>query len=494
MTSDPRDFFSIDSDAHLRQAAAAQERVPASYPAELVRLALQRGATLVEVECRSNRLEIRDNGAAVSPDTLRDLHTVSDSRADWRAREEALVRLRGETGWGWLALFASRPGRVTVRSGLGHTLTLSRGRHGVHGQETSFAGNRIELFRRGDVKTEIALLREYCFLQPARVRINGRPPTAEPQLPGMLVQTTAGGDEEARAVLVGIPARGDCCRLRLLCNGVVWRIYTRPPVQGLVFEAAASGTPEQVESLWRRSADTARELYRHLGRRFPALPPAAAARVEELFFLFFDLVGEVDPLPCLAAFVTAGGERFTLTELRGLAARGEVLHARPFPGRGGADGRGLPGELLLSRRQLDFLVNAAGVPLVLLPPAPPHGRLGRWRRMAGRMALGLGRALLPKRPRPVPLSPEMAFFLAELQRYWQRPGGEFAAGELEIVAVHRRVLPGGWRRRGEAWQLQVAVNRSWVRQAAGVLRENFSALVWLAELFAPLPTAFRDRR
>ena len=227
------EIFAIDVGAEVATLCSAQLQGPWQLPAEVVRLAIARGASRVEIaRCRGG-LQLEIDGVAASPDELADLVTILDASAEGVARQNAISRIEGGGGSAlmWLCGFPGARLRLSCRSGgRDHRIEVRRGSAELGGAEAASGppGSSLRWWcSRRQARRAVAWLRTSLRFVPIPVLVDGRTVDrgfsgglyrmrlADP-LPAEIAVTDSGdapilwllehGVLSARAVVPGFPA------------------------------------------------------------------------------------------------------------------------------------------------------------------------------------------------------------------------------------------------------------------------------------------------
>ncbi len=370
-------LLSIDADAHLQKLACHNYSSKALYSVELVRLALLRGADRVEVTVKSTRVVILDNGRGIDERQLELLCRSLDPRQSAPAREQAILDLKSPLGIGLLALFSPAPARIqveNVRQKQGKTMLIERGNSRELPWCGITTGTRLTLFRNSVninlVNQEKRVLEHYCRAAVGDVFLNGKPIQKKPLLTQSLVSVKlkSTGNAPWRTAALGIPTQGDMCQVWLLDQGIPWFHKILPAWHGFIFEAALESDREFSESLLNQFSATLPRLYRWLADRYPTYPPSLQERVEELLFKHNRLTGDVSLVNRFSPFKVCGSAAsLSLSQVTSKASSGNLFaipvgkNPRSHPPRPGT-------TFILTRSQLDFLINQHRLPLTVLSP------------------------------------------------------------------------------------------------------------------------------
>jgi hypothetical protein len=372
-------LLSIDVDAHLEKLATRSYRSPAHFPVELVRSALKRGAEKIDIQIEKNRFEIRDDGRPLDSTQLELLKSLLDTAAADKSREQAIIDLQDSDGIGLLAIFSSSPTRIDIlTSGQSkeHILAFDRGainrfesrnlgpdKPGRH-QET-----RIILFRKGIyMDQENQILREYCRGVAREIRIKNHLISGKSLIRNAMVSMRINPGTSGITGEVGVPIRGDVCRIWLLNQGIPLSRKIISPWKGFVFDAAMEFSGEITGKILNEILGEVTALYQYLIEKFEKFPPGQQNRIEELVFKHFAANGSrllIDRFPVFYSLTDRF--YFTLPQILQLANEQAIT---VIPDQQPPPGHNLAGRRVfrLNERQIDFLANQAGIPLQFLPP------------------------------------------------------------------------------------------------------------------------------
>ncbi len=466
------DLFSIDAAAHLRKVAGHTFRLPAYYPVECVRTALRRGATRVDIGWRRGRLQIVDNGPAITPAELQALRLVFSPDDDAQAREQAIAGFVSVQGIGLLAMFAIAAERVELETGDGgrrRRFVLNDGRM-TETEAPPGSGTFIRLTVPGHSwQAETDALRLYCRFASAGIFLNGAPLGGGLALPRALAFQPLRREGEVIGV-IGIPPAGHFPHVWLLDAGICWAWLALPAREGLVWEAALEqddpGGGDRAEL-----DEAAAGLYRWLARHWGDYAPDQRGRIEEL--LFDRLRSAVDHgLARDFRPFRMAGKRVSLEELAHSAGREPLAYVLE-------EGHAASRMLQLSRRQADFLVNHCLLPLRRHFPDWRTGwgeRVrGAWRRLRKRLPAGS-----PRWPQPIDgdalSSRESAFLALAASRLRLTPDGGAPRDCVPMMARGRWGRPAVVVPAGESLRLLLKRRHRLVRRVISVVVEDPSML------------------
>lgn len=373
-------LFSIDVEAHLKKAAAYTFGSSAHYPVELVRAALQRGATQVDIFLTRDRLQVNDNGRGLDAAAIKTLITLMDPGQPGALKEEAVESIQTHQGMGLLAIFASNPKEILVENSTsGNKLQLSYKKNlfkksgSIH---TSLAGGsdgtHITLMGlHRDVDREKQLLEAFCRSVRQEVRLNNRSLGGQPFLSGQMAVIELSPSQSIGVSLgqVGIPLTGRTCHFRFLDQGIPWHHFSLPPQKGFIFDAAVETTAGMTRDLVDYLVRYAHRLYQWLGQRYKTAEPVHRDRIEELLFSHCRLTDDDSLIMQFAPFGLFNSRRsLSLRQVKEKASRG-LLYAVPGHKDRLRYNTAHKTVLSLTREQADLLINHLNIPVTFLNPA-----------------------------------------------------------------------------------------------------------------------------
>lgn len=372
-------LFSIDVEAHLKKAASYTFGSSAHYPVELVRAALWRGATRVDVQMTRDRLQVIDNGRGLDAAAIKTLITLMDPKEPEALKEEAVESIQTHQGMGLLAIFASNPKEIIVenvtssnRLRLYFKKNLFRKSDSIHTSLAAGAnGTRITLMgMHRDVDREKQLLEAFCRSVRQEVRLNQRSLGGQPFLSGQMAVIELSPSKSITVSFgqVGIPLTGRTCHFRFLDQGIPWYHFSLPPQKGFIFDAAVETTGRMTKELVDYLVQYAYRLYQWLGQRYATAEPVHRDRIEELLFTHCRLTNDDSLIMQFAPFSLFNSRRFlSLRQVKEKAARG-LLYAVPGHKDRLRYNTAHKTVLSLTREQADLLINHLNIPITFLNP------------------------------------------------------------------------------------------------------------------------------
>jgi hypothetical protein len=291
-------LLTIDVESELRKLTQAQLQGPWQLPAELVRAAVRRGATRVEVELGRQQLCVRSEGGSVPFAVLRELAALLDPRRSPQRRHRALSQLERAGELCLLGLLGLEPTSLRIISPQatpeGAPMGISwRSGGAVELQRFEPAPTHAEVIVRG-AKLDRARAREWLAdvarYAPIEIEVDGRP-----------LNSSGAGFEDAFSLTrittpvpatLALPREGELARLYLLQDGLVSTHMSVPEVP--CFEAAietrtladatasAARLRELIQPLIPQIVEAAVAHMVRLGEQGAALPPADRSRLTRL--------------------------------------------------------------------------------------------------------------------------------------------------------------------------------------------------------------------
>jgi hypothetical protein len=461
------ELLRIDVAAELQTLSVAQLQGPWQAPAELVRHAVQSGASAVEVRVGRRGFSVVYAEAAIPFSLLQHLVAAIDPDHPRDERHSAIVSLEqaGAEPLLWTAGLDAAEIRITSRAG-GSAVTFRccDGSPGLETRHRSPAAMAVEVQVRGmtfDVRRTRSWISYVCRFAPVPVTVNGEPVVAV--FPDGLFQMRL---RRPLPGYLGITTSGDAPRLWLMRHGV---LVTRASIPGYpAFRAAiemartvsssasAAAMREAVAPHLPELINQAIGMLIRLAPRLPELPEVSRHRISCLLLRAAQLrlsQRELMALPLIKVLGAAAGKEtswLSLSQLAALpaAAAGSMLALAPeqklrrYTLAAGpvaivsAEERSCLGQVLdlhfeTPPRQRRWSPAALG-------PLARRAVTGWWNRLRG---LGHGRVLSPRE-----LSAEEQRFLAGAQ---QGLVGEGPGERLEVAFCEGEgpVFHGGWRQR-----------------------------------------------
>ena len=452
-----RELFSVDADAHLEKLSAHILPSPALLPVELVRSALKRKATRVDIHIRNERIVIHDNGTPIGMAEWQALACLADSRSDPTNRENAMASILdlAHPGIGLLAVFLPATRRIQIENGK-TSMRIENGRcdplpagAGAHGVLVTI------MRRRGPLVQERALLGKLCSDVQAEITINGRPLNKKPLLADHLVSIKIGANDRSGPSRLSIPVLGDVCRIWLLDQGIPWQVTAMAAVQGSIFAAAIETSRQLTAPVLETLSAEAKRLYRWLAENYARFPEPFQRRIEDLFFRQARAEGDLGLLSLCAPFRVWGStRRLTLNDIRRQSEHNELV-ACDHGGLTAFSASPEADALRLTPQQKDFLINQLHLPIRFLNVQQlPNVRPQRFLKGFRFLWHGLQKHVRPTRFRIKEsdnLSREEIRFCRELEMEWRRQSPQAGPEKhLSVAMIEGRGLaPARWLKKAE---------------------------------------------
>lgn len=373
----PADLLSIDVDAHLQKLAANTFGSRFHYPVELVRSALKRGAQQVEITINLKDIEIRDDGRGIEKEQLALLRDLLAPGQPAAVREQSIEKMKTPQGIGLLAIFSPSPTRIRIENvtkEARESMLIEKGRLKETGSYTIKSGTRITIDRTSSNRNrEEVILKDYCRAVTQDILLNGKAIEKKSIfIPPVMVSMRLKNSPGIGGGVVGIPEKGDLCKIWLLDQGIPWYHLTIRPWKGFIFSAAVEFKEEVTRSFLNQLVEPVTRLYYWLARRYPTYPESYQARVEELLFKHNRISSHTGPVNCFSPFkVFNSPDRLGLSQVIKKTAAGN-LYAVPAKENPKKYNAKTGKTLLLSSKQIDFLVNHHRIPLTFLTPVKYH--------------------------------------------------------------------------------------------------------------------------
>jgi len=370
-------IFSIDVDAHLKKAASHTFGSPAHYPVELVRAALRRGASRIDIQVERHRIEITDNGSGMDEASLETLLCLMDHSKPVQVKEAAVEEMQNREGIGLLAIFACNPDEILLEN-------VSKPGPVVRSTTIHFKNRKIrqEMFcsieegtrviitgSHRDYLQEKHLLEVFCSSVPREIKLNRELIGNQPLLANQMAVLKIAPSSIVMGGQIGIPLNGAVCHLKLLDKAIPWHHLALPPQEGFIFDAAVEYTGEVTTELIKHLCEYARHLYNWLCDRYTSTMVSNQERIEELIFTHCRLTADESFLKRFSPFRVFNSNRFlNLAQVREKVLAGP-LFAVPRRKERIRYITGNKTVLSLPREQADLLINSLGIPVTFLDPA-----------------------------------------------------------------------------------------------------------------------------
>lgn len=492
-------LFSIDVEAHLKKAASYTFGSSAHYPVELVRAALRRGASQVDIQITRDRLRVIDNGRGLDAAAIKTLTILMDPKEPEALKEEAVESIQTHQGMGLLAIFASNPREILVENStssnklqLSYKKNLFKRSGSIHPSLAGATnGTRITLMgMHRDIEREKQLLEAFCRSVRQEVRLNHRSLGGQPFLSGQMaaIELSPSKSLAVSSGQVGIPLTGRTCHFRFLDQGIPWHHFSLPPQKGFIFDAAVETTGGMTRDLVDWLVQYAHRLYQWLGQRYATAEPVHRDRIEELLFTHCRLTNDDSLILQFAPFSLFNSRRsLSLRQVKDKAARG-LLYAVPGHKERLRYSTAHKTVLSLTREQADLLINHLNIPITFLNPVA-H-RVNPIPTVWYALKRGFKRFILGVLPTPTKilnsnqLTKDQQLFTTALTQYFGGQG-EFSLfyrpGVQVLLIPSRGPFPSIVSKRNKK-QLLVRRDHSLVQRAIRAVQSDLRNI----ELFVPL--------
>jgi len=490
----PEQLFSIDVDAHLKKAASHTFGSPAHYPVELVRAAIKRGATKVNVNATGSRLMVEDNGRGLDASAVETLTLLMDPSGDTGSKEAAVESLQARESMGLLAIFAADPEEimienVNVTSKHSHTIHFRAPRFQIRGSCNRACGTAVTLTgKHRDTEREKNLLEVFCRSVTIDLHLNGKAVGKNSLLTKQLGTLELAATEFHGGGQIGIPRNGTLCHLRLLDHGIPWHHMALAPQEGFVFDAALEFSREPTavtRKFIRQLQGHVLRLYQWLCKRYSTAEPYHQERIEELVFTHCRLTGDVSLVHQFAPFrMYKSPYSADLAMLRESAAKGN-LYAVPAK----KDKQlfniasGQRDVYVLSREQADLLINHLNLPVVFLSPV--RVRAQRWKMFKYAFTSACKKWVLKRLPVPGQvldlhhLTADEARFMETLNRYLADQGSMTLRADMVDSRAPFPALP------FKNGRILIRRHHALVRRAVQLIREEDENIEIVAPVLMP---------
>jgi len=498
---DTTSLLSIDVNAHLQKVAASTYRSAAHYPVELVRCAIIRGATRIQININKKRLEINDNGTGINQLQMEKLCTLLESDQSINKREQSILDLQNHLGIGLLAIFSPSPTQIFIRNISNSQKVQILYKNGrFHRSSTPQytgprSGTQIVLTRKTtDVDMEKLILQTYCQYAEAKIVMNGQHISQKSYLKNSLISMKMPDKENQPRGRISIPKGGDVCRIWQLDHGILLTRKTFAPWKGLIFEAIVEYSGEITASFLSILLENIHKLYLYLINNYKKIPLKYQPRIEELIFKHHRLTHNTHLVNLFYPFKTAGSSSFfSLPQLQKKAEKGKLYGIlnegkSPFKTANNRD------VLILSPTQIDYLVNYICLPIRLLQPTffriHPINQL---KFLVLKVIRNIIKRKKVKEKRIIPsqlLSDEEKIFIKELHLYVSKNKDPESKGYSQPVMIKSKgLLPTVTTKESEYTRelfparIVLRQNHQLVKKAVQMVFYNRENIKWIAPLF-----------
>ena len=366
-------LFSIDVSSHLKKAATHTFGSSSHYPVELVRAALIRKASKIDILINHYKICIQDDGSGLDIGSLETLITILDPSKPASQKEEAVERMQTRNGFGLLAIFASLPGKFLIEnvSSYGKTQILFRNNL-IKKKEscTLNTGTRITIFtrRNRNISREKKILKIYCKSAQVDILLNNHLISKQPIFSHHLALLKMDRSKNNTREEIAIPKSGNLCIIRLYDMGIPYFYFSLPPQKGFIFDAAIEYSGEITESYIKYLTEHTYDLYKWLSYNYSSASLHIKERIEELIFTHYRLTGDTSFIKDFSAFKKFKSEKaLTITQITN-KAKSHTIFAVPKNKEYLAYNTDNRFVLSLTQNQGDILMNLIHIPITFMSP------------------------------------------------------------------------------------------------------------------------------
>ncbi len=366
-------LFSIDVNSHLKKAATHTFGSPSHYPVELVRAALIRKASKIDILINHYKICIQDNGSGLDIASLETLTTILDPSKPASQKEEAVEKMQTRNGFGLLAIFASSSGEILIEnvSSYGKTQILFRNNLIKKNESCTLnTGTRITIFtrRNRNISREKEILKIYCKSAQVDILLNNHLISKQPIFSHHLALLKTDRSKNNIREEIAIPKSGNLCIIRLYDMGIPYSYFSLPPQNGFVFDAAIEYSGEITENHIKYLTEHTYDLYKWLSYNYSSASLHIKERIEELIFTHYRLSEDSSLIKDFSAFKKFNSEKtLTISQITNKAKSHTifaVLKNKEYLTYN-TDNRFV---LSLTQNQGDILMNLMHIPITFLSP------------------------------------------------------------------------------------------------------------------------------
>lgn len=366
-------LFSIDISSHLKKAATHTFGSSSHYPVELVRAALIRKASKIDILINHYKICIQDDGSGLDIASLETLITILDPSKPAPQKEEAVERMQTRNGFGLLAIFASLPGKFLIEnvSSYGKTQILFRNNLIKKNESCTLnTGTRITIFtrRNRNILREKKILKIYCKSAQVDILLNNHLISKQPIFSHHLALLKMDRSKNNTREEIAIPESGNLCIIRLYDMGIPYSYFSLPPQKGFIFDAAIEYSGEITESYIKYLTEHTYDLYKWLSYNYSSASLHIKERIEELIFTHYRLTGDTSFVKDFSAFKKFKSEKtLTITQITN-KAKSHTIFAVPKNKEYLAYNTDNRFVLSLTQNQGDILMNLIHIPITFMSP------------------------------------------------------------------------------------------------------------------------------
>ncbi len=363
--------LSFDIDAQWQKIARFSFPSYQHYIVELVRSALRRKASRVEVICKKDYLQVTDDGAGIDPEIISAITIAKNCALDESRREMAVLYLKQHQISEAFALFSGNPQKVIIENyhqREKQILTIEEKEVRAENRDRTETGTKIIIHRTdANYKEQIKLLADYCRQVSQKIVVNGRELEKKPFFGLLLACERVKISQPAGTILIGIPQEGEHCTFWLTDQLMPHKILIKPAVNGLVFNALLEAK-ELSEQILSEIIPFVKKLYEKLAARFVLSPAPQKTRLQELFLKYYrEAESKEHPASLLQFQEIVANSCITLKNLIEKELIGSAIYFIPENEPTRFYNCENKTVLRLSPQESDFLINDLQINLIRLP-------------------------------------------------------------------------------------------------------------------------------
>jgi len=364
------EILSIDVNSHLQKVSSNIYKSPYHYTVELLRLALNRDASIVKIRIKRNKFEIYDNGSGIEKKQLNMLFNLYDKSNPPQEREILIDKIVTPQGIGFLSLFSVFPEKILIENVYNNKnekyILKNNLIKRVKGGNLK-KGSKITIIRRiKDKNDEKKILQNYMRFISKKVYINNKLYKKRKPFPGCMVYSKLKPMGFGKTGKIGIPLKNNFCRVWLTDSQIPWFYKAFSPYRGLLFESFIE-TKENFTTIDMDALSSlAKKHYRYLIKNYYKYPAKYKNRVEELIYKYFNATGKYKLINDFSQFKIYGKNLYlNLNQLKELSLK-KTLYVKLKTEKDNFFYHYPETTIELSPRQLDFIIKQTNIKLTFL--------------------------------------------------------------------------------------------------------------------------------
>lgn len=370
--------FTIDAPAHLRKLAESTYSEKEYYLVELIRMAVKRKATEINLTLNKRFVRIEDNGEGLTEEMIKQLISIYSTFDSYETKEQHIEKISDGVHLGMLALFSPSPQSIIIENSFQLSDKVNRkavkimlSGNVVKKLNSGYLkkGTDIQIFRKCDnfeneEKTVLKYLTKIDKTVPYTVVLNGKKIEPEGSL-SHCIMTEKYETEDNKKADLGIPVKGEICRFTLTHFGIPWSLEMYYPIKGCVFDVVVESKESLSHLEFSNLFKKVLSFYGWLSDYYEKLPLSHKIRVRELIQLYEINNMDSDVFSDAKLYQTATNGLLSLNELRLLSRKGPVCALNQYNKEQESF---YPSEqtLIVSDKDLDFLSNKMKMELNIL--------------------------------------------------------------------------------------------------------------------------------